>query len=145
VARRLRIQFPGVIYPIINRGNYRRDLFATDGAARSFEHVLGETGARFGWKIHAFAPARNHFHLAITTPVPNLGDGMHWLQTAFALRFNRFRSESGHLFQARYQSPLIQDATALVRVVDYIHLNPVRAGMVSAHQLVGFRWGSLKR
>jgi REP element-mobilizing transposase RayT len=61
------------------------------------------------------------------------------------LRFNRFRSESGDLFQARYQSPLIQDAAALVRVVDYIHLNPVRAGMVSVQQLAGFRGGSLKR
>ncbi len=88
---------------------------------------------------------RNHFHLAITTPVANLGEGMHWMQTTFAVRFNRFRSESGHLFQGRYQSPLIQDAAALVRVVDYIHLNPVRAGIVSAPQLAGFRWGSLRR
>ncbi len=145
MARRLRIQFPGAIYHIINRGNYRRDLFATAGAAKSFERSLGETSTRFGWQIHAFGTMRNHFHLALTTPVPNLGDGMHWLQTAFALRFNRFRSESGHLFQGRYQSPLIEDAAALVRAVNYIHLNPVRAGIVSVHQLTEFRWGSLGR
>ena len=88
---------------------------------------------------------RNHFHLAVTTPVPNLDDGMHWLQTTFALRFNRFRSECGHLFQGRYQSPLIQNAAALVRVVDYIHLNPVRAGIVGAGQSAEFRRGSLAR
>ena len=145
MARRLRIQFPGAIYHVINRGNYRRDLFATTGAAKSFERALGETSRRFGWQIHAFGTMRNHFHLALTTPVPNLGDGMHWLQTAFALRFNRFRSETGHLFQGRYQSPLIQDAAALVRVVDYIHLNPVRAGIVSVNQMTEFRWGSLGR
>jgi REP element-mobilizing transposase RayT len=75
-----------------------------------------------------FCLLRNHYHVALTTPVPNLGDGMHWLQTTFALRFNRFRSERGHLFQGRYQSPLVEDAAALVRVVDYIHLNPVLAG-----------------
>lgn len=143
MARRLRIQFSGAIYHVINRGNYRRDLFATRGAARSFEHTLGEACVRHGWLVHAFATMRNHFHVALTTPHPNLTEGMHWLQTTFALRFNRFRSESGHLFQGRYQSPLIEDAPALVRVVDYIHLNPVGAGV--ARDPAAFQFGSLAR
>lgn len=145
MARRLRIQFPGATYHIVNRGNYRRDLFETAGAANSFERVLGAASVRFGWQIHAFAIMRNHFHLALTTPTPNLDDGMHWLQTTYAVRFNRFRSESGHLFQGRYQSPLIQDAAALLRVVDYIHLNPVVAGIVSVDRVGDFRWSSLAR
>ena len=145
MARRLRIQFPGAIYHLINRGNYRRDLFDTVGAAKSFECALGEASARFHWVIHAFCLLRNHFHVALTTPVPNLSDGMHWLQTTFALRFNRFRSERGHLFQGRYQSPLVEDATALVRVVDYIHLNPVKAGIVPLEHVADFRWSSLAR
>lgn len=70
---------------------------------------------------------------------------MHWLQSTFATRFNRFRSENGHLFQGRYQALLVEDTAALVRVVNYIHLNPVRAGIVSAAQIVGFRWSSLPR
>ena len=130
VARRLRIQYPGAIYHVINRGNYRRDVFETTGAASSFEATLGEASTRFGWEVHAFSILRNHFHLALTTPIPNLGDGMHWLQTTFAVRFNRFRAERGHLFQGRYQSPLVENVAALLRVVDYIHLNPVRAGIV---------------
>jgi putative transposase len=145
MARRLRIQFPGATYHIINRGNYRRDLFGTVGAARAFENILGETTIRFGWELHAFGIMRNHFHLAVTTPAPNLGDGMHWLQTTFAVRFNRFRSENGHLFQGRYQSPLVQDAAALVRVVDYIHLNPVNAKIVLPENAADFRWSSLAR
>lgn len=145
MARRLRIQFPGATYHLINRGNYRRDLFATVGAARAFETVLGDAASRFQWVIHAYCLLRNHFHLAVTTPVPNLSDGMHWLQTTFALRFNRFRSEQGHLFQGRYQSPLVQDAAALVRVVDYIHLNPVHAGLVAVDRVAEFRWSSLAR
>jgi REP element-mobilizing transposase RayT len=145
MARRLRFQSPGAIYHLINRGNYRRDLFATPGAAKSFEGVLGEACERFDWVVHAFAAMRNHFHVAVTTRTPNLCDGMHWLQTTFALRFNRFRRESGHLFQGRYQSPLIEDAAALVRVVDYIHLNPVRAGLCPAAQPAQFPWGSLTR
>lgn len=145
MARRLRIQFPGAIYHVINRGNYRRDLFETAGAAMAFELALGQASGRFGWDIHAFAIMRNHFHFALTTPAPNLSAGMHWLQTTFAVRFNRFRSESGHLFQGRYRSPLIEDAAALSRVVDYIHLNPVRAGIVAADQVANFRWSSLAR
>jgi REP element-mobilizing transposase RayT len=145
MARRLRIQFPGAIYHLINRGNYRRDLFATVGAAKAFECALGEASTRFGWIVHAYCLLRNHYHVALTTPVPNLSDGMHWLQTTFALRFNRFRSERGHLFQGRYQSPLVEDAAALVRVVEYIHLNPVMAGIVPADRVADFRWSSLPR
>ncbi len=52
---------------------------------------------------------------------------MHWLQSTLATRFNRFRRENGHLFQGRYKSILIEDTAALGRVVDYLHLNPVRA------------------
>lgn len=70
---------------------------------------------------------------------------MHWLQSTFATRFNRLRSERGHLFQGRYQALLIEDAAALGRVVAYIHLNAVRAGIVTPAQVSTFRWSSLVR
>ena len=132
MARRLRIQFGGALYHVINRGNYRRAVFGTVGAARAFESTLTETCVRHGWRLHARGIMPNHYHLALETPEPNLVEGMHWLQSTFATRFNRFRNERGHLFQARHQSPLVEDAAALARVIDYIHLNPVRAGMVPA-------------
>ena len=145
MARRLRIQFPGAIYHVINRGNYRRDVFENVGAAKAFEIALGETCERFRWQVHAYVIMRNHFHLAVGTLEPNLVDGMHWLQSTFATRFNRLRSERGHLFQGRYQALLIENAAALARVVDYVHLNPVRAGIVTAAQVSTFRWSSLVR
>jgi hypothetical protein len=74
----------------------------------------------------------------------NLGEGLHWLQSTFAARFNQLRQERGHLFQGRYQALLIEDAAALSRVVDYIHLNPVRAGVVPAARVAEFRWSSLR-
>ena len=64
MARKLRIEFGGACYHVVNRGNYRRDLFGTKEAAQSFERCLGETCIRFGWGIHAFVVMRNHFHLA---------------------------------------------------------------------------------
>jgi putative transposase len=145
VARRLRIQYAGALYHVINRGNYQRDLFVTPGAAQAFERLLGQVCSRYAWEVHAFALLRNHFHLAITTPRPNLSDGMHWLLTTYAVRFNRYRSETGHLYQGRYQSPVIENATSMLRVVNYIHLNPVAAGIVPPARAADYRWSSLAR
>lgn len=144
MARKLRIQFPGALYHVINRGNYRRDLFGTAGARQAFETALCEACGVFGWRLHAHVIMSNHFHLAVETPRANLVEGMHWLQGTFATRFNRFRKERGHLFQGRYQAILIEDAAALARVADYIHLNPVRAGMVTAGRILDFEWSSLR-
>jgi REP element-mobilizing transposase RayT len=143
MARKLRIEYPGAKYHIINRGNYRRDLFESTGAGEAFLTALGEAAGRHGWRLFAYVLMRNHFHLAIETPQPNLVEGMHWLQSTVATRFNRFRDERGHLFQGRYQSILIEDAAALARVVDYIHLNPVRARVVATEHLCDYRWSSL--
>lgn len=145
MARKLRIQYPGAIYHVINRGNYRRDVFESVGAAQAFEKALMEACAEAGWRLHAFVIMRNHYHLAVETPKANLVEGMHWLQSTFSTRFNRMRKESGHLFQGRYQALLVQDMTALAKVVDYIHLNPARAKIVPAERLADFRWSSLLR
>lgn len=143
MARKLRIQFEGAIYHVINRGNYRLDLFGGEGEARSFMVALMEAKEMMGWRLHAYVLMRNHYHLALETPAPNLVDGMHWLQSTWATRFNRFRQERGHLFQGRYQALLIEDAAVLGKVVDYIHLNPVRAKMVSAPEVRNYPWSSL--
>ena len=143
MARKLRIVYGGAIYHVINRGNYRRDLFETVGAAEAFLRVLFEASGRFGWKIHAYVLMRNHFHLAVETPQPNLVQGMHWLQSTLATRFNRFRNENGHLFQGRYKALVVEDMAALARLVDYIHLNPVRAKVVQSGQVKDYRWSSL--
>lgn len=144
MARKLRIQYAGAIYHVINRGNYRRDVFGTVGAAQAFEKVVFEACELHEWQLHAHVVMSNHYHLAVATPRANLVEGMHWLQSTFATRFNRLRQASGHLFQGRYQALLVEDAAALARVVDYIHLNPVRAGLTSPAKLADFRWSSLK-
>ncbi len=109
-----------------------------------FLRTLFETSTRYDWVIHAYVLMPNHFHLAMETPEPTLVQGMHWLQSTLATRFNRFRRENGHLFQGRYKSLLIEDAHALSRVVDYIHLNPVRAKIVLPEQVKAYRWSSLR-
>ena len=143
MPRALRIEQPGACYHVINRGNYRYDLFATDGAAKAFLKALFETVQRYGWKLHAYVLMRNHYHLAIETAQPNLVEGMHWLQGTFSNRFNRFRKERGHVFQGRYKALILEDAGILCRVVDYIHLNPVRAGIVAPGQVDKYERSSL--
>lgn len=143
MARRLRLEYPGAIYHVINRGNYRREVFATSGAIAAFRRTLEEACCRHGWLLPAYVVMRHHFHLALTTPSPSLEQGMHWLLSTFAVRFNRFRAEHGHPFQGRYPSLLIEDAQALARVVDYIHLNPVRAGRIALAEIETFPHGSL--
>lgn len=144
MARKLRIEFPGALYHVINRGNYRQDVFTSVGAAEAFVRALVEATTLHGWRVHAYVIMRNHYHLALETPQPNLGVGMQWLQSTLATRFNRFRQERGHLFQGRFHALLVEDAAALSRVVDYIHLNPVRAGLIAPEQVAEFRWSSLR-
>lgn len=128
---------------MINRGNYSDDVFESAGAAEAFLKTLWEAARRYGWKIHAYAIMRNHYHLALETPLPNLSAGMHWLQGTFASRFNRFRKQSGRLFQGPYKALPIEDMAQLCRVVDYIHLNPVRARVVRPGQVARYEWSSL--
>ena len=92
MARPLRIEYPGAFYHVVNRGNYRRDLFESAGAAQAFVSTMEEACARYRWRIYAYAVMRNHFHLVLETPDPNLTDGMHWLLSTYCIRFNRFRS-----------------------------------------------------
>jgi putative transposase len=144
VARKPRIEFAGAIYHVLNRGNYRADLFETPGAAQAFVDCLFETCEKSGWRLHAYTVMRNHYHLAVETPQGNLVSGVHWLQSTFGNRFNRFRGERGRAFQGRYQAILVEPGTYLRQLVDYLHLNPVRAGIVPLEQLAQFRWSSYR-
>ena len=144
MARRPRIEFAGAIYHVLNRGNYRADLFESAGAAQAFVECLFQTCERMGWRLHAYCVMRNHYHLAVETPRGNLVGGVHWLQSTFGNRFNRFRGEHGRAFQGRYQAILVEPGLHLARLVNYIHLNPVRAHLVTLDQLAQFRWSSYR-
>ncbi len=145
MPRPLRLDYPGAIHHVYNRGNYRQDVFAMAGAARAFETCVFEACERCDWRLHAYTTMTNHYHLALETPRGNLVAGMQWLQSTYASRFNRFRKERGHLFQGRYGAVLVEPGEALLRVVNYIHLNPVKAKLVTVDQLAQYPWSSFRR
>ena len=134
MARKSRIEYAGAIYHVINRGNYRSWIFESEGARKGFRKCLEETCESMGWRLYAWCLMGNHYHLCFETPKPNLVEGMRWLQSTFANRFNRMRKSNGHVFQGRYKA-LLLDGDALGAVSHYIHLNPVRAGLVEAGKL----------
>jgi putative transposase len=142
MARKLRLEFPGACYHIINRGNYRTDIFRAERTKAAFEACLFEACEKSAWLLHAFVVMRNHYHLAIETPEGNLVPGMKWLQVTFANRFNGWRQERGHVFQGRYKALLVEDGDPLGLVCHYIHLNPVRAGILPVDRLPEYRYSS---
>lgn len=142
MPRKARIEYPGAIYHIISRGNYRKDLFTVAKTGEQFEKAIHDTVERCRWELFAYVIMSNHYHLAIRTPEPNLVEGMKWLQSSFASRFNRFTGERGHVFQGRYKSIVVEEDRPLTSLIDYIHLNPVRAKIVTIENLPSYRLSS---
>lgn len=144
MARIPRVQFPGAIYHVMNRGNLRDRIFGTPEAAAAFIDCLWEACRQTQWKVYAYCVMRNHYHLAIETPEGNLVEGVHWLQSAFSNRFNRFRKQSGRAFQGRYKAILVEPGIHLLHLTCYLHLNPVQENLVPIEQLADFRWSSYR-
>lgn len=142
MAMPLRIEYAGACYHVIDRGNYRRDLFAENKSGEAFERTLGEAATKFGWRVYASVVMINHFHLAIELTEPNLSEGMRWLQATWVRRYNA-RKRVGKPFKGRYKALIAERGAALGRVCHYIHLNPVRAGAVPVAKIADYALSSL--
>ena len=81
------------MYHVINRGNYRREVFASPGAAQAFVEVLSDALPRFGWRLHAFVIIGNHFLRAFETLQPNLLAGMFLWQCPYARRISKAKRQ----------------------------------------------------
>lgn len=114
---------------VFSRGNYKEPIFSSTGARLGFRKTLAQCVTRCGWEAYAYAIMPNHFHLLLRTPRGNLGTGMQWLLSTFAMRFNQFRKESGHVFQGRYRYVVAPSMRAASHMFDYIHLNPIRKNL----------------
>ena len=146
MPRQVRIQYPGAVYHVMARGDRREAIFRDDLDRRMFLAVLEDACGRTGWLCHAYVLMGNHYHLVIETPEANLVTGMAWLQNTYTRRHNVRHRLWGHVFGGRYKAVLVdgEDGNYFGTLIDYVHLNPARAGLVTPKDgLETFAWSSL--
>ncbi len=140
MSKAWRIEFDGAIYHVLSRGNEQRDIFTDDEDRLLFLELMGEMADRFNLEIYAYVLMTNHYHIILKTQKSNLSKSLQWFGLSYSRRYNNRHGRSGHLFQGRFKSFLIEDNSYLMRLSCYIHRNPLRAGIIE--RLADYRWSS---
>ncbi len=142
MARQWRIEYTDALYHVLSRGNNGQAIVVDDRDRDKFLEVLGRMCSRFDVAILAYVLMDNHYHLLMQTKRANLSKSMQWLGSTYTRYFNLRHRQSGHLFQGRFKSFLIENDAYLLRVSYYIHRNPLRSKTV--RRLVDYRWSSYR-
>ena len=130
MARPLRIEYEGAVYHVTARGNERKNIFFSKTDYVKFLQYMTKAKKKFNINFHCYVLMSNHYHLIVETPEANLSRVMHYINGSYTTYINIKRKRSGHLFQGRYKSILVEKNNYLLELSRYIHLNPVRAKMV---------------
>jgi putative transposase len=151
MPRQIRIEYPGAMYHVTARGDRREGIFADERDRKTLLKILSQACDKTGWRVHGWVLMDNHYHWLIETPEANLVEGMRWVQNTYTRRFNVRHALWGHVFGGRYKAVLVEydetsDKHYFANVLDYIHLNPVRAGLVDPKRgLLSYWWSSLSQ
>lgn len=140
MARRPRVHFSGALYHVISRGNQRQKIYKDGSDYQRFETLLGQVVKRHALTLYAYVLMPNHFHLLLEVGRVPLSKAMQVLLYRYTRGYNQRYRQSGHLFQGRYRAILCDRDNYLMELIRYLHLNPVRAGMVSDPGR--YRWSS---
>jgi putative transposase len=141
MPRQPRLDIPGMLQHVIVRGIDRADIFRDDLDRRRFTDRFGRLLVETGTDCHAWALIPNHFHLLLRCHRYELSRFMRRLLTGYAITFNRRHQRAGHLFQNRYKSILCEEEPYMLELIRYIHLNPLRAGLVgNLEELDRYPW-----
>ncbi len=141
MARGPRLDAPGTLHHVMVRGIERRKIFDDDRDREDFLRRLGKVIEEGEARCFAWALIPNHAHLLLRTGSERIDRIMRRLLTGYAVTFNLRHGRAGHLFQNRYRSIICEEEPYLLELVRYIHLNPVRAGLVKGmEELDGYRW-----
>jgi len=124
---------------VMTRGDRLEAIYEDDRDREMFLHTLGQACERTGWRVHSYVLMGNHYHLLLETPEANLCAGMKWMQGTYTIRHNARHKLRGHLFQGRYKAIIVEgeQETYFRTVSDYIHLNPMRAGLLAEGGQIG--------
>ena len=140
MVRPLRLSFENAFYHITARGNRREKIFYSDKDKEVFLKKLKETLIKYSMICYAYCLMDNHYHLFIKTTQPNLSQGIHYLNSSYANWFRNKHQIIGPIFQGRFKSILVDADNYALLLSAYIHLNPLRAGIV--RQLEDYPWSS---
>lgn len=140
MGRPNRVHVDGGIYHVIMRGNAREPIFFDANDRSQLNKFVAEALDRYSCRLHAYCWMNNHIHAAVQVSHRPLSEFMCWSASRYARFINLKRGRTGHLFERRHKAILVRDDAYLLELVRYIHLNPVRAGLVSAPE--NYLWGS---
>lgn len=141
MPRQARLDVPGALHHIMVRGINRSPIFADDQDRTRFLERLGETITEAKCSVYAWVLMTNHVHLLFKSGGQGISSVMRKLLTWYAIYFNRRHGRTGHLFENRYKSILCEEDTYLLALTRYIHLNPIRAGLVKTlEELYSYPW-----
>jgi putative transposase len=129
VARALRSSLPDGFFHVISRGVFGAHIFVDEVDRRRFVDLLSANHEARRWSCKAYCLMGTHYHLVVEARRKNLSEGMHRLNSAHALAFNRRHGRYGALFAERFSVRLIEDEEYLYEACAYVVLNPVRAGL----------------
>ncbi len=132
MPRAARIDAPGALHHIIIRGIERNKIFRDNDDREEFLLRLGKLLRATGISCYAWALIPNHAHFLLRTGNTPVATLMRRLLTGYAVYFNHRYRRSGQLFQNRYKSILCQEEPYFLELVRYIHLNPLRAGLIKS-------------
>lgn len=136
-----RLDAPGALQHVMVRGIEGRPIFDNDRDRQDWVERLAAVRSMTGFALLAWALLPNHVHLLARTGRQPLATAMRCLLTGYAVNFNRRHRRVGHLFQNRYKSILVEEEPYLLELVRYIHLNPLRAGVVKrVVELEAYPW-----
>jgi putative transposase len=130
MPRQPRLDAPGLLQHVMARGIERREIFKDEKDRKSFLDRLAVILEETQTQCYAWALIPNHFHLFLRTGSTPLSTVMRRLMTGYAVTFNLRHRRAGHLFQNRYKSVICEEDPYLLELICYIHLNPLRAGLV---------------
>ncbi len=140
MARPLRIEYPGAFYHVYTRGLERREIFRDPKDYEKFLIILAAVQKSVSFLCHTYCLIPNHYHLYLETPQGNLSKIMQETNGRYTQYYNRRYKRVGPLFQGRYKAKLIDQDSYSLQLARYIHLNPVKAKMVS--QPEDWKWSS---
>ena len=131
MPRTARASAGGYCYHVLNRGNARQEVFHKNADYEAFRRLMIEASARLPMRVVGYCLMPNHFHLVLWPHEDgDLSRFMQWLLTSHVRRYHRHYGGSGHVWQGRFKSPVIEADEHLLTVMRYVEANPLRASMV---------------